>query len=137
MKRSWWLWLLLWLGLVPAPIAAQPGNDDVTGKSGNVATDDAVANPGRPTVSTPAAITPVGYFQFETGVMGAWTSPEFSSQFNFNEVIKFSVSHWIELIAASAPYVHAVAGGQTFNGTGARAWERKRSCIMAKARTRR
>lgn len=117
MKRSWWLWLLLWLGLVPAPIAAQPGNDDVTGKSGNVATDDAVANPGRPTVSTPAAITPVGYFQFETGVMGAWTSPEFSSQFNFNEVIKFSVSRWIELIAASAPYVHAVAGGQTFNGT--------------------
>jgi hypothetical protein len=72
--------------------------------STSVATDEPIANPGRPTVSTPATITPVGYFQFETGVMGAWDSPEFSSQFNVNEVIKFSVSRWLELIAASAPY---------------------------------
>ena len=112
--RYWWL--LLSLCLVSAPAVAQTPNDNSAGTS--VTTDEPVANPGRPTVSTPATITPVGYFQFESGVMGAWTSPEFSSQFNFNEVIKFSVSRWIELIAASAPYVHAVSGGQTFNGTG-------------------
>ena len=39
--------------------------------------DDAEANPGRPTVSTPATLTPVGYLQFETGVLGASHSPEF------------------------------------------------------------
>ena len=39
--------------------------------------DDAEANPGRPTVSTPATLTPVGYLQFETGVLAASHSPEF------------------------------------------------------------
>ena len=33
--------------------------------------DEPVANPGRPTVSTPAKITPVGYLQLETGVLAA------------------------------------------------------------------
>ena len=116
MMRICWLLMLLWG--VAIPVAAQSGSGSSSGQSTNVAADEPVANPGRPTVSTPATITPVGYFQFETGVMGAWTSPEFFSQFNFNEVIKFSVSRWIELIASSAPYVHAVSGGQTLNGTG-------------------
>ena len=40
------------------------------------ATDEPAANPGRPTVSTPATLTPVGYLQFETGVQGARHSPE-------------------------------------------------------------
>ena len=88
------------------------------GPSTSVAAEEPVANPGRPTVATPATLTPVGYFQFESGVMGAWNSLEFSSQFNFNEVIKFSVSRWVELVAASAPYVHAASDGQTLNGTG-------------------
>ncbi|MGH9519186.1 MAG: hypothetical protein ACRD2D_06030, partial [Terriglobales bacterium] len=35
------------------------------------AASDAVANPGRPTVSTPATLTPVGYLQFENGPMQA------------------------------------------------------------------
>ena len=39
--------------------------------------DEAEANPGRPTVSTPATLTLVGYLQFETGVLGASNSPEF------------------------------------------------------------
>jgi hypothetical protein len=38
------------------------------------------ANPARPTVSTPAALTPVGYLQFETGGLGAVTSPEFGTR---------------------------------------------------------
>jgi hypothetical protein len=33
------------------------------------------ANPARPTVSTPATLPPVGYVQFETGGLGAVTSP--------------------------------------------------------------
>ena len=31
--------------------------------------DAPVANPARPTVSTPATLTPVGYLQFETGIL--------------------------------------------------------------------
>src|SRR5450432_3559397 len=46
------------------------------------------ANPARPTISNPATLTPVGYLQFETGVLGAADSPEFSSRTGMNEVIK-------------------------------------------------
>lgn len=79
--------------------------------------DDPIANPGRPTVSTPATITPVGYLQFETGFLGAWHSPEFSSRESVNEVIKFSVSHRFEFLVASEPFVHYSAEEQSANGT--------------------
>src|SRR5690348_15416734 len=49
------------------------------------------ANPGRPTVSTPATLTPVGYLQFETGVLGAEHSGEFANRTGINEVVKLSV----------------------------------------------
>jgi hypothetical protein len=75
------------------------------------------ANPGRPTVSTPATLTPVGYLQFETGVLGASHSPEFSSRYGFNEVMKLSVSHRLELIASAEPLVHYRADGTSANGT--------------------
>jgi hypothetical protein len=80
-------------------------------------TDDPVANPGRPTVSTPATITPVGYLQFETGVLDAWHSPEFSSRQSVIEVLKFSVSRRLEFIAASEPFVRYRAQGENANGT--------------------
>src|SRR2546428_11985929 len=76
------------------------------------------ANPARPTVSTPATLVPVGYLQFETGVLGATHSPEFSSRFGLNEVIKLSVARPLELLAAAEPGVHYRAGGRTANGTG-------------------
>src|ERR1700690_2366496 len=49
--------------------------------------DEPAANPGRPTVSNPATLAPAGYLQFENGVLGAATSPEFSTRYGFNEVI--------------------------------------------------
>ena len=64
------------------------------------------ANPGRPTVSTPATLTPVGYLQFETGILAAWHSPEFSAQTSIGEVTKFSVHRRIELLAAANPFAH-------------------------------
>jgi hypothetical protein len=76
------------------------------------------ANPGRPTVSTPATLSPVGYLQFETGYLGAWRSPEFSSQSSFNEVVKFSVTRWIELLAVTGPFAHSLVGTQAGNGAG-------------------
>jgi hypothetical protein len=73
------------------------------------------ANPGRPTVSTPATLTPVGYFQFETGVLAADHSPEFSSRFGLNEVIKLTVAPRLELLAAAEPIAHYTADGIAAN----------------------
>jgi hypothetical protein len=69
--------------------------------------DVPAANPGRPTVSTPATLTPQGYLQFETGVLSAWTSPEFSSRTSMNEVVKFAVTRRIEFLAGFEPVAHS------------------------------
>jgi len=83
------------------------------------AVDEPEANPGRPTVSTPATITPVGYLQLETGFLGAWHSPEFSSRESVNEVLKFAVSGRFEFLTAVEPFVHYQRSGeQPENGTG-------------------
>jgi hypothetical protein len=74
------------------------------------------ANPGRPTVSTPATLTPVGYLQFETGALAAWHSSEFSRQTSFTEVIKFSVLPRVQFLAAANPFAHSDT--QPNNGTG-------------------
>lgn len=79
-------------------------------------TDAPEANPGRPTVSTPATLTPLGYLQFETGVLGAWISPEFSSRFGPNETIKLTVARRLELLAAGEPIAHYTANGVTATG---------------------
>jgi hypothetical protein len=73
------------------------------------------ANPGRPTVSTPATLTPVGYLQFETGALGASDSPEFSTRFGFNQVVKLTVAPRFELVAAAEPIDHYNAKGVTAN----------------------
>jgi hypothetical protein len=80
--------------------------------------DEPQANPARPTVSTPATLTPVGYVQFETGVLGAADSGEFSSRFGLNEVMKIAVAPRLQLLAASEPVVHSVTGGIGANGPG-------------------
>jgi len=79
--------------------------------------DEAQANPGRPTVSTPATLTPVGYLQLETGVLGARHSPEFSSRYGFNEVMKLSVTPRLEFVASAEPLVHYRGDGTSANGT--------------------
>lgn len=71
------------------------------------------ANPARPTVSTPAALTPVGYLQFETGGLGAATSPEFGTRIGINQVTKLTVLPRLEFFVQTEPYVHSSnsAGG--------------------------
>jgi hypothetical protein len=78
--------------------------------------DEPAANPGRPTVSNPATLAPVGYLQFETGTLGATDSPEFSTLYEFNEVIKLAVSRRIEFIESSEPAVHFTRDGASANG---------------------
>jgi len=78
------------------PIAAQTVPDDVP-----------EANPARPTVSTPATLTPVGYVQFETGGLGAVTSPEFGTRIGINNVTKLTVAPRLEFLVLTEPYVHS------------------------------
>jgi hypothetical protein len=65
------------------------------------------ANPGRPTVSTPATLTPVGYLQFETGILGALDSREFDTRLSANEVVKLTVVPRLQLILPIEPFVHS------------------------------
>ena len=78
--------------------------------------DEPEANPARPTVSNPATLTPVGYLQFETGTLGATNSPEFSTRYEFNEVIKLAVTRRLEFIESSEPAVHYTVNGDSANG---------------------
>ncbi len=69
--------------------------------------DVTAANPARPTVSTPATLTPVGYLQFETGILGATTSPEFGTRIGINQVTKLTVLPRLELLLLTEPFVHS------------------------------
>jgi hypothetical protein len=101
------LLLLIFAAFVPASTAQS--TPDVP--------DEPEANPARPTLSNPATLTPVGYLQFETGVLAAGDSPEFSTRYGWNEVVKLAVSRRLEFVEASEPIVHYTAGGATANGS--------------------
>jgi len=107
--------ILILAGPIPAP-AQKAGTG---GKPEDISEPELpAANPGRPTVSTPATLTPVGYLQFETGFLGAWHSPEFSSQSSFNEVMKFSVCRRIEFLVGAGPFAHSHGQEHATDGTG-------------------
>ena len=67
------------------------------------------ANPGRPTVSTPATLTPTGYLQFEVGGFGATDSPDFDTRTNGIAVVKLTVQSRLQLLFESEPVVHTNA----------------------------
>src|SRR5438477_7971608 len=69
------------------------------------------ANPGRPTVSTPATLTPVGYLQFENGALFAEESPEFSTRLGISQVTKLAVARRLQLLLLSEPFVRSRDGG--------------------------
>jgi hypothetical protein len=98
--RAVLLFLVVTSGLFVRPAAAQSQK-----------ADEPEANPGRPTVSTPATLTPVGYLQLESGFETAGHSPEFSSRYSFSEVMKLSVARRLELLAAGEPVAHFTAEG--------------------------
>ena len=71
------------------------------------------ANPGRPTVSTPATLTPVGYLQFENGVLFAQDSTEFSKRLGIGQVTKLSVLPRLEVCLQSEPLAISQSKNQT------------------------
>jgi hypothetical protein len=100
------------LAALCAALALFPG----TAAAQSEPVDEPEANPGRPTVSTPATLTPVGYLQFETGGLWADHSGEFSERTALNEVIKLSVLPRLELLTAAEPVVHYRAQEIAANG---------------------
>ena len=77
------------------------------------ATSDPEANPGRPTVSTPATLTPVGYLQFENGALFAEHSTEFSRRMGVGQVTRLAVLPRVELFLQSEPLTISGFQGQT------------------------
>lgn len=71
------------------------------------------ANPGRPTVSTPATLTPVGYLQFENGTLFANHSTEFSNRLGFSQVTKLTVLPRLELFLQTEPLAVSQIENQT------------------------
>ena len=76
------------------------------------------ANPARPTVSTPATLTPAGYLQFENGSLFAVNSPEFSRRLGINQVTKLSVDSRAQLLALFEPYTHSTGAAVSGNRPG-------------------
>ncbi len=67
------------------------------------------ANPGRPTLTSPATLAPIGYLQFEQGYLGSLTSPETASQYGVNQVTKLTVQRRLLLQVLSQPFAQSRA----------------------------
>ena len=99
--------VLLGALLLPAMLRAQANPPDVP-----------EANPARPTVSTPAALTPVGYLQFEDGGLYATDSPEFSKRLGINQVYKLTLDKRVELLTLFEPFTHSTGAAVSGNRPG-------------------
>ncbi|HXB61415.1 MAG TPA: hypothetical protein VNU94_01025 [Acidobacteriaceae bacterium] len=73
------------------------------------AQDIPAANPGRPTVSTPATLTPIGYLQFENGALYATDSQEFANQVGLSQVTKLTIAPRLQLLTNWQPIAYSNA----------------------------
>jgi hypothetical protein len=76
---------------------------------------DLAANPARPTVATPATLTPVGYLQFENGVLDSFTSGEFQTRFGINQVTKLTLHPRVQLLLLMEPVVWSHDAAEPFD----------------------
>jgi hypothetical protein len=75
-------------------------------------------NPARPTVSTPATLTPVGYLQFENGGLYATDSSEFKNRLGFNQVSKLTLDQRVEVLALFEPFTRSTGAEVSGNRPG-------------------
>jgi hypothetical protein len=88
--------------------------------SGFAAAQVPTANPGRPTVTNPATLPPVGYLQFEQGYLGSVNSPETASQYGVNQTAKIALASRLLVQEQTQPLAHSreVDEGSSSNGAG-------------------
>ncbi|HKO20895.1 MAG TPA: hypothetical protein VJU82_18630 [Acidobacteriaceae bacterium] len=67
------------------------------------------ANPARPTFTNPADLPPVGYLQFEQGLVQAGSSPGLDRQFSVNQVTKIAVYPRLMVGFVSQPFAYTTA----------------------------
>lgn len=77
--------------------------------------EDVAANPARPTVATPATLTPVGYLQFENGFLQGFTSNEFDTRTSLNQVTKLTVTSRIQALLLMEPVVWSQSPSEPFH----------------------
>lgn len=70
------------------------------------------ANPGRPTMTNPATLPPVGYLQFEQGYLGSFDSPATDSQHGVNLVAKAAVHPRLMLEVQMQPWARSREVGE-------------------------
>jgi hypothetical protein len=99
--------VLLGALLLPTTLRAQANLPDVP-----------EANPARPTVSTPATLTQVGYLQFEDGGLYATDSPEFSKRLGINQVYKLTLDKRAELLTLFELFTHSTGAAVSGNRPG-------------------
>lgn len=73
------------------------------------------ANPARPTVSTPATLTPVGYLQFENGTLYADGSPSLTAQFSLNQATRLAVTQRVQFFSLWQPMARSSRSSQADN----------------------
>jgi hypothetical protein len=95
--------LLLFTNLPIAHAQSTPAPSAAPASAAPDDTQTPAANPGRPTISNPARIPPVGYLQFEQGINQASGSPGLGGQFGPVQSIRFSVHPRLMLEFASQP----------------------------------
>jgi len=94
---------LLWPVTALAILFASPANAQTTAAVPE-------ANPGRPTVATPAALTPIGYLQFETGLSRAGTFAEFRNRAAYDLVTKLTVHPRLQMLVQVQPWARTDFG---------------------------
>jgi hypothetical protein len=77
-----------------------------------------IANPGRPAMATSALLTPVGYAQFESGLLYAADSAGFSNRSAEEETMRVTVSPFLQFIVAAEPIAHTSTTQEDLNQRG-------------------
>ena len=70
------------------------------------------ANPGRPSMSASALLTPIGYAQLENGVLYAAGSAEFTSRSAAEETVRITVTPRVQFILGSEPIANSLVVDQ-------------------------
>jgi uncharacterized protein YwlG (UPF0340 family) len=76
------------------------------------------ANPGRPAMATSALLTPVGYAQFESGLLFATDSAGFSNRSGEEETMRVTVTPFLQFIVAAEPIAHTSTEQEDLNQRG-------------------
>jgi hypothetical protein len=110
--------LLNLLLIAPGACLAQDLTDAAAATASSGQSSLPAANPARPTFTNPADLPPVGYLQFEQGLVQAGSSPGLDRQFSVNQVTKIAVHPRLMLEFISQPFAYTTASPDSSRDAG-------------------